>query len=96
KNNLELFNLKKIFLEPEGVNLEKGNLSCKNISIGEIKKTACKLAKEIFILANDSVFYQDSVFNFSKIQINMTFIISPTLESSIENLLNSNNIHFLK
>lgn len=96
KNNLELFNLKKIFLEPEGVNLEKGNLSCKNISIGEIKKTACKLAKEIFILANDGVFYQDSVFNFSKIQINMTFIISSTLESSIENLLNSNNIHFLK
>lgn len=94
-NNLKLFNFNKVFLEPDGINLSNLNLSSRDIKSGEIKRLAVALGKKIFILAVKDIFYQDSIYNFSKLNSKMILISQEDLDSSLKNALNLKNIPYI-
>lgn len=96
RENLEFFNPNKIFIEVDGVNIDKMQLSACTIEDGKFKNTALNVGQEKFIIAQSKKFYQDSIFNFSKIKHGMIFITDSNISEKFEKKLIENNINVVK
>nr|WP_307775900.1 DeoR/GlpR family DNA-binding transcription regulator [uncultured Cetobacterium sp.] len=93
---LKRFNIEKVFISPLGVNLETMNLSVTSTFQGGIKSLAKKYGKKTFILACNSNFYKDYLFNFSQIDNSTTIITSSNLDLEIKNIIMAKEISFLE
>jgi len=96
RENLELFNPNKVFIGIGGINVDKMQLSTCNIDEGKFKSTALKVAQESFLITQSKRFYQDSIFNFSKIKEGMTIITDHNISEKFEKKLIENNIKIIK
>ncbi|MGL6167400.1 MAG: hypothetical protein ACRC0Y_03820, partial [Fusobacteriaceae bacterium] len=96
KQNLEMFNTDKIFLGAAGINVDNLQISTNSIELGMLYKAAINLAKSVCILAPSQKFFQDSIFNFSKLKSNMTIITDIEIMKDIEIKLLENNIIVIK
>ncbi|MGL5088430.1 MAG: DeoR/GlpR family DNA-binding transcription regulator [Cetobacterium sp.] len=96
KQNLEMFNTDKIFLGAAGINVDNLQISTNSIELGMLYKAAINLAKSVYILAPSQKFFQDSIFNFSKLKSNMTIITDIEIMKDIEIKLLENNIIVIK
>lgn len=96
RENLELFNPNKVFIGIGGINVDKMQLSTCTIDEGKFKNTALKVAQESFIITQSKKFYQDSIFNFSRIKEGMTIITDQNISEDFEKKLIENNIKIMK
>lgn len=94
--NLQRFNLNKVFIETGGINIEKMQLSTFSIADGKFKKTALKSGMEVFIIAHSNKFFQDSIYNFSTLKSGMNVITDLKICSDIEKILSEKNINIIK
>ncbi|MGL4868498.1 MAG: DeoR/GlpR family DNA-binding transcription regulator [Cetobacterium sp.] len=93
--NLEMFNTSKIFLGVDGINVDNLQISSSSIDYGVIKKSAIEMAASVYILASSQKFLQDSIFNFSKLNNNMTIITDKNLSTETKKILVEKNINIL-
>ncbi|MGL4988671.1 MAG: DeoR/GlpR family DNA-binding transcription regulator [Cetobacterium sp.] len=93
--NLEMFNTNKIFLGVDGINVDNLQISSSSIDYGVIKKSAIEMAASVYILASSQKFLQDSIFNFSKLNSNMTIITDDNLSTETKKILVEKNINIL-
>ena len=96
RENLELFNPNKVFIGIGGINVDKMQLSTCTIDEGKFKSTALKVGQESFIITQSKKFYQDSIFNFSKIKEGMTIITDHNISEDFEKKLIENNVKIIK
>lgn len=96
RENLELFNPNKVFIGIGGINVDKMQLSTCTIDEGKFKSTALNVGQECYIITQSKKFYQDSIFNFSKIKEGMTIITDTNIPIDFENKLTENNIKIIK
>lgn len=96
RENLELFNPNKVFIGIGGINVDKMQLSTCTIDEGKFKNTALKVGQECYIITQSKKFYQDSIFNFSKLKEGMTIITDKNIPQDFENKLIENNIKIIK
>lgn len=96
KDNLKLFNPSKVFIEVGGINIEKMQMSVNTIDEGKLKKIALEVGKKCFILTSVKHFYQDSIFNFSKLENEISMLIDKNLPQEFENKLLENDIQSIK
>lgn len=96
RENLELFNPNKVFIGIGGINVDKMQLSTCTIDEGKFKSTALKVGQECYIITQSKKFYQDSIFNFSKIKEGMTIITDKNILKDFEDKLTENNVKIIK
>ncbi|MGL5176153.1 MAG: DeoR/GlpR family DNA-binding transcription regulator [Cetobacterium sp.] len=96
RQNLEYFNPNKVFIGIGGINVDKMQISTCTIDEGKFKNTALQVGQECFIITQSKKFFQDSIFNFSKLKDGMTIITDKNIPSDIEDKLIENGIKIIK
>ncbi|MGL4641774.1 MAG: hypothetical protein ACRCVB_01705, partial [Cetobacterium sp.] len=90
------FNPNKVFIGIGGINVDKMQISTCTIDEGKFKNTALQVGQECFIITQSKKFFQDSIFNFSKLKDGMTIITDKNIPSDIEDKLIENGIKIIK
>ncbi|MGL4970480.1 MAG: hypothetical protein ACRC45_02495, partial [Cetobacterium sp.] len=96
RQNLECFNPNKIFIGVGGINVDKMQISTSTIDEGKFKSTALNIGQDSYIVTQSKKFFQDSIFNFSKIKDGMTIITDGNIPSDIETKLNESGVRVIK
>lgn len=96
RQNLECFNPSKVFIGIGGINVDKMQISTSTIDEGKFKNTALNIGQDSYIVTQSKKFFQDSIFNFSKIKDGMTIITDENIPSDIEIKLNDSGVRVIK
>lgn len=92
KENLKYFNPNKVFVGVAGINLNKMQISTCTIEEGQFKKAILNSGEKKYLLAQDTKFYQDSLFNFSSLTEDITIIGDDYISKENITILKEKNI----